>query len=117
MDMRKFGPGVEMLLGFQQKLAILSKVLHVFLLNVYNATELKQDLPVYKCVYCNDVNYISGFLLSHSIICDTGYANRSYNDIMMVLNPYFIPLFFPNSDAFGPSIWVGYLRKPFFTYS
>ena len=41
MDMRKFGPGVEMSLGFQQKLAILSKVLHVFLLNVYNATELK----------------------------------------------------------------------------
>ena len=41
MDMRKFGPGVEMSLAFQQKLTILSKVLHVFLLNVYNATELK----------------------------------------------------------------------------
>ena len=39
---------VEMPVGFQQKITILNKILYVFLLDVYNATKLKQDLLVYK---------------------------------------------------------------------
>ena len=39
---------VEMSVGFQQKITILNKILYVFLLDVYNATKLKQDLLVYK---------------------------------------------------------------------
>ena len=72
---------------------------------------------MFKYVYCNDVNYISGFLLGHPITCDAGNAIRSYNDIMIVLNPCLISLFFANSGAFGLLIRVGYLRKPCFTYS
>ena len=37
---------VEMSVGFQQKITILNKILYVFLLDVYNATKLKQDLLV-----------------------------------------------------------------------
>ena len=37
-----------MSVGFQQKITILNKILYVFLLDVYNATKLKQDLLVYK---------------------------------------------------------------------